>query len=106
MPLTDALHHLLTAPAAISFLVFILLYTPCAAAVAVMHRELGIRGGLFLIIAFQTFFAWILSFIVYRLALLASHSITLFFLSLIAFFALISVALKLLNRINRKQNAL
>lgn len=106
MPLTDALHHLLTAPAAISFLVFILLYTPCAAAVAVMHRELGIRGGLFLIIAFQTFFAWIVSFIVYRLALLASHSITLFFLSLIAFFALISVALKLLNRINRKQNAL
>ncbi len=106
MPLTDALHQLLTAPAAISFLVFILLYTPCAAAVAVMHRELGIRGGLFLIIAFQTFFAWIVSFIVYRLALLASHSITLFFLSLIAFFALISVALKLLNRINRKQNAL
>ncbi len=106
MPLTGSLQHLLTTPAAISFLVFILLYTPCAAAVAVMHRELGIRGGFFLIVVFQTIFAWSVSFIVYRLALLFGHSIPLFLLSLIGLFALISASLAILSKVNRKQNVL
>ncbi len=65
-----ALTQIFTAPAAISFLVFILLYTPCAAAVVVMQRELKLRGGFFLIILYQTSLAWVISWLSYQLALL------------------------------------
>ena len=62
---------LFTPPAAIAFLVFILLYTPCAAAVTVMSRELNLkRGGFLLIVLYQTGLAWVVSFLAYRLALL------------------------------------
>jgi ferrous iron transport protein B len=106
LSLNDSLQMLLTTPAAISFLVFILLYTPCAAAVAVMHRELGIRGGFFLIVAFQTVLAWSISFIVYRLALLFGQSVPLFLVALIGLVALIAISLKLINFGIRRRNAL
>ncbi|HHW93212.1 MAG TPA: ferrous iron transport protein B [Clostridiaceae bacterium] len=106
LTLTESLQQLLTTPAAISFLIFILLYTPCAAAVAVMHRELAIRGGLFLIVAFQTIFAWSIAFIAYRLALLFGKSIPLFLASLVGLIALIALFLALLKIRSKKQHVL
>jgi len=66
-----ALSRLFTPAAGISFLVFILLYTPCAASVTVMSRELNLkRGGFMLIVSYQTAFAWVIAWLAYHLALL------------------------------------
>jgi ferrous iron transport protein B len=65
--LGDTLHTLFSPLSAISFLVFTLLYTPCVAAVAAVKRELGsIRGTLFVLL-YQTGFAWLAAFCVYRI---------------------------------------
>ena len=56
--LGGALHTMFSTPAALAFMVFTLLYTPCAAAVATAKRELGSWRGTFFIILFQTFVAW------------------------------------------------
>ena len=61
---------LMTGPAALAFLVFTLLYTPCAAAVAALRRELGSRAGTLAVVAGQCGVAWVAAFAVYRLALL------------------------------------
>lgn len=65
-----ALQGLFTTQAAISFLIFTLLYTPCVAAVAAVKREL--HSGLWAAaIAFgQTAFAWCIAFAVYNLIML------------------------------------
>ena len=61
------LHTLFSPLMAASFLVFTLLYTPCAAAVSTVRREYGsIRGTIFLIF-YQTGFAWIIAFCVYNI---------------------------------------
>ena len=65
-----ALTRIFSPPAAIAFLVFILLYTPCAAAVTVMQRELKLKGGFALIVLYQTAFAWIIAWLAYQAALL------------------------------------
>lgn len=62
-----ALQGIFSVSAAIAFLVFTLLYTPCVAAIAAVKRELR-SGKWALFIAFgQTAFAWIVSFILYQL---------------------------------------
>ncbi len=106
LSLADSLRMTLSTPAAISYLVFILLYTPCVAAVVVMRRELGIRGGLFIIVAYQTVFAWSVSFIAYRLALLFGQSIPFFLAALFGLFALVALFLALTNIIIKRRNAL
>jgi ferrous iron transport protein B len=65
--LGDTLHTLFSPLAAFSFLVFTLLYTPCVAAVATVKRELGSVLGTCFIIVYQTGFAWIIAFAVYRI---------------------------------------
>lgn len=52
--------------AAYSYLVFILLYTPCISVIAVMRKEFG-NGMMALSVTYQLFLAWIVSFIAYRL---------------------------------------
>lgn len=69
--LPAALAVLFTPAAAVSFLSFTLLYTPCAAAIAAVKRELGGRYATF-VVAFQCGVAWLVSFGVYRLALLVA----------------------------------
>ena len=55
---------------ALSFMVFVLLYFPCIATIAAIARESGRwRYGLFSI-CYNTVVAWIVSFLVYRIALL------------------------------------
>ena len=54
----------LTPAAALSFLTFCLLYTPCVAAVASIRRELGRRWAA-LVVAAQCAIAWIVAFLVH-----------------------------------------
>ena len=54
----------LTPLAALSFLVFCLLYTPCVAAIASIRRELG-RGWAALVVLFQCAVAWVVAFLVH-----------------------------------------
>ena len=53
---------------AASMLVFSLLYTPCVAAIASIRREMGGRWA-FLVVIWQCIIAWLVSFIVYMIAL-------------------------------------
>ena len=55
-----------TPASALAFVVFILLYTPCAATVAVMWQEFGWRFALFSVLLNLTT-AWILSVLTYQL---------------------------------------
>jgi ferrous iron transport protein B len=53
---------------AFAFLVFVLLYTPCIAAIVALKREVGARWMLFSI-GYQTGLAWLLSFGVYKIGM-------------------------------------
>ncbi len=59
-----------TRASAVSYLVFILLYTPCVSALAAMRRELGTTRWLLRAALSQLALAWVFSFCAYRLALL------------------------------------
>lgn len=60
--------EVLTPVAAMSLLVFSLLYTPCVAAIASIRRELGGKWA-FAVVAWQCFVAWCASFIVHLAAI-------------------------------------
>lgn len=64
---TQLLLDVITPAAALSLLVFCLLYTPCVAAVASVRRELGGKWAAFMVIE-QCVIAWIGAFIVYGMA--------------------------------------
>ena len=68
--LAGHLSGLFTPLAAISFLLFTLLYTPCVAAVATIRRELG--GGLKAlgVVILQCAVAWLVAAVVYQIGLL------------------------------------
>ena len=68
--LAAALGSVFTPLAAYAYLVFVLLYVPCMAATATIHRELGkLRYTLF-IVAYQIGIAYRVSFLVYSLGML------------------------------------
>ena len=54
--------------AALAFLVFCALYTPCVAAIATIRREMGSRSWTALTLVWQLGIAWLASFAAYRLA--------------------------------------
>lgn len=56
--------------AALAFLVFCALYTPCVAAIATIRREMGSRRWTVLTLAWQLSVAYLASFVAYHLALL------------------------------------
>jgi len=62
---TSLLNHY-TPLSAYSFLVFVLLYTPCISAVAAMKKEYGRNMAIFSV-AYQFGLAWVISFIVFRI---------------------------------------
>lgn len=68
--LTSALPSLFTTPSACSFLAFCLLYTPCAAAVAAIRRELNSGWKALGVVILQCVVAWIVAFAVYRVGVL------------------------------------
>lgn len=63
----QALTATITPAAALSLLVFCLLYTPCVAAVASVRRELGGKWAAFMVLE-QCFIAWLCAFIVFAIA--------------------------------------
>lgn len=64
--LKHILGNYFTALSAYSFLVFVLLYTPCASVIAVMKKEFGTKMMVFSI-AYQLSLAWIMAFLVYNI---------------------------------------
>ena len=65
--LPSALSSVFTPLAAVSFLVFTLLYTPCVAAVATIRRELGSRLRTLAVVLMQCSVAWGVAWLVYRI---------------------------------------
>ena len=66
---TQSLLMSLATPAALSLLIFCLLYTPCIAAIAAIKRELNGKWALIVVFG-QYLIAWLASFVVYHLILL------------------------------------
>ncbi len=64
--LHEALLQHFTPIAAYSYLVFILLYTPCVSVIAVMRKEFGNAMMVFSVV-YQLVLAWLISFVVYYL---------------------------------------
>lgn len=63
-------HAPFNAASALAFMVFVLLYFPCIATVTAIVKETGSwKYGVFVIL-YNTMIAWILSFVVYRIAIL------------------------------------
>lgn len=60
---TDTVLATLSTVSAVSLLVFILLYTPCVAAIAAIRRELGTRYAVGIVV-FQCLIAWLVAFFV------------------------------------------
>ncbi|MCB5247578.1 MAG: ferrous iron transport protein B [Candidatus Cloacimonetes bacterium] len=75
--------------AGIAFLIFILLYSPCAASLAALHREHGWRWSLFTF-GYLTLLAWIVATVAYQL--LAFNSLSWLWLGLCALLILAFVA--------------
>ena len=63
-----AISSLLSTRAAVSFLVFTLLYTPCVAAVATIRRELDSRLKTVGVVLLQCTVAWVVAFVAYAIA--------------------------------------
>ena len=61
----SALSGIFTPRSAYAFLVFVLLYTPCMAAVATIRRELGSRKWTAFAVCYQILIAYVMSFVVY-----------------------------------------
>ncbi len=59
----------LSPASAAALLVFCLLYTPCAAAISAVKREMNIKWALFVVI-FQCMVAWLMGFLVYSIGML------------------------------------
>lgn len=62
------LHSILTPLGAYSFMIFVLLYSPCIASISTIKQELGTKYAFFIFI-FQCLFAWIITFLFYQISL-------------------------------------
>ncbi len=67
---TGLLHTMFTPFTAFVFLVFTLLYTPCAAAVATVKREMGSGRAAFVVVLMQCAIAWLVALLVSGISLL------------------------------------
>ncbi len=54
---------------AFSFMIFVLLYFPCVATIATLHREAG-RGWAWFTVFHSLFLAWLMAFIIYQIGML------------------------------------
>ncbi len=66
--LPTVLTNVFTFSSAVSFLVFSLLYTPCAATIAAIRREWESGAKTILIVFMQCFIAWLVAFVVFNLS--------------------------------------
>ncbi|MDD4309144.1 MAG: nucleoside recognition domain-containing protein, partial [Candidatus Cloacimonetes bacterium] len=81
---------------AIAFLIFVLLYSPCAAALAMLFREHGM-GWMLFAFAYLTALAWMVATLVYQVLAFSSVSIY-WILAIIGFFVLIYLNLRSIGR--------
>jgi hypothetical protein len=65
--LQSTLSQVFTPLSAFAFLVFVLLYTPCVAAIAATRREMANTRSTVYTIIFQTGTAWIVSFLIFQI---------------------------------------
>jgi ferrous iron transport protein B len=65
--LVRALQSHFTPASALAFLVFVLLYVPCAATLAALRHEFGLRWAAFSA-AYQTGLAWLIAVVVFQVA--------------------------------------
>ncbi|NQT94136.1 MAG: ferrous iron transport protein B [Lentisphaerae bacterium] len=84
---------------AIAYLLFVLIYSPCVAVIAAIHRETNARWAAFSV-AYQTFLAWATATIVYQVGTFARHpaSSGAWVAACLAFSAVFCVALRLGSR--------
>jgi ferrous iron transport protein B len=66
--LQTLLPTVMSAPVALGYLVFIVLYTPCAATLAVMRTETGKARWVALSVGWGLALAWVSAFLVMRIA--------------------------------------
>lgn len=71
--LGDTLGTIFTPLAAVSYLVFTLLYTPCVAAVATIRREMNSAWKTLAIVCMQCGVAWLVAFVFYQVGSLCLH---------------------------------
>lgn len=71
--LSDTLGTIFSPLAAISYLVFTLLYTPCVAAVATIRREINSAWRTLAIVCMQCGVAWFVAFLFYQVGSLCLH---------------------------------
>ena len=65
--LSGSLSGLFTPLAAVSFLLFTLLYTPCVAAIATVNRELKFKWGTIGVVVMQCLVAWVVACLAYQI---------------------------------------
>ena len=68
-----ALTSVFTPLSAYSFMVFVLLYTPCIAALSAIRREMGSRKWTLITIGYQLVVAWFGSALVFQVGTLLGH---------------------------------
>jgi ferrous iron transport protein B len=66
--LGELLHHTFNQPVALSFLFFVLLYTPCVSTVAMMWRETGTWKWTLTSVVYSVAIAWGVAFVVYHVS--------------------------------------
>ena len=70
-----ALTQVFTPLSAYAFMVFVLLYTPCIAALSAIHREMGSIKWTLITIGYQLVVAWFASALIYQIGTLIGHLI-------------------------------
>lgn len=82
--------------AVLAYLVFILLYSPCAASLAMLFREHGVRWMLFAFV-YLTLLAWVLATLVYQVLAFTAGSLVWIAVAL-ALAAAMAISMKLMGR--------
>jgi len=70
--LNSLLRYFGSRAAAVAYLLFILIYAPCVAAIAAIYRETGLRWMLFAVF-YLTGLAWITATLFYQIAMFSAH---------------------------------
>lgn len=103
--LAVVLPTMFTAITALSFLVFVSLYTPCFAVISVMKKEYGSKM-MFLSVVYQFVLAWVVSYLFKFVATLITGGITLSYtIEFLVFLVLVSLGILLLVKYFNKEES-
>ncbi len=101
--LAVVLPTMFTAITALSFLVFVSLYTPCFAVISVMKKEYGTKM-MFLSVAYQFVLAWVVAYLFKFVATLITGSITFsYFIEFLVFLGIVSLGVLLVIKYFNKE---